>query len=482
MKSGKTITFLIIGLIFTIILSFFFTPELGEGDSHSYIRFALKILGENIPENYVSRSPLYPMILSIFIKIFGITAFPRAVVFFQFLLIYFSSTILYLIIFQLLSNHFLAVLAAILFYFNPATIFYGYSIMSEILAVFLSLLSVYLVLLYLNKRKTILLLITSTVVILLILSRFNTLPLIISYITVIIIALVKDPEIKFKTLVSNLFVFSIFPFVVMLVISFHNIEKNGFFGLFPNIGSGLISRNAVLATLAGDEVVKQENKPVLDIFLKAKMKYKQSIRENKKGNLLKLEKTGISEKLYSGFIIYNASYEDLCLYFNLDPLNGESKLSSKLVSFYKEIKAQKRVHLFLQRSYSFLNSFRSSSGISNDSNLKNLRILPEWLILSYKVTFLFVSILTFFFSCIYFILLIFKKVDLNFILLILLVLCYSFYLVNFIFGTVGDANRYKFPSDPLMIGIFIFFLSKIIRYQKGNGITQIFNHPNTNIS
>jgi hypothetical protein len=474
MKLNRSVTFLIFGLIFTIIFSFFFTPDSDIGDGPTYIRVALKILGENIPESYTYRSPLYPMILSVFIKIFGMTAFPRAVVFFQFLLIYFSAVFLYFIIFQLLRNHFFAVLAAIAFYFNPATIFYGYSVMSEILAVFLFLISVYLVFQYLNKKKTILLLLTGMMVILLILCRFNALPLIISYLIVFVIAILKVPGVKLESMVTKLFVFLIFPFVVILAISFYNIEKNGFFGLFPDSGSALISRNAILATLTGDELVKQENKPVLDIFIKAKNNYSLTHVKSKRGSLMKYDKNNILEKLYSGYMIYNISYEDLCFHFNLDPLNGENKLSSKLISFYREIKPQKRKELLLQRIYSFMSSFRSSSGIFIPGRFNNLGFLPGWLIICYKIIFLSVSIITIIFSGIYSVLFFFKKRKMNLEVIILIILCYSFHLINFVFGTVGDANRFKYPSDPLMIGLFIFFLLKIFEYQKENGITQIF--------
>ncbi len=51
-----------------------------------------------------------------------------------------------------------------------------------------------------------------------------------------------------------------------------------------------------------------------------------------------------------------------------------------------------------------------------------------------------------------------------------------FPIVNTYAIVLGDANRFRYPADMLIIGLFVAFCFSLIRYRyKSGGITQQFN-------
>ena len=113
------------------------------------------------------------------------------------------------------------------------------------------------------------------------------------------------------------------------------------------------------------------------------------------------------------------------------------------------------------RLLSLANSFRSSTGIivpGREST--NLNLLPGWMIISYKLLIIMAGIVIFLFSIVYLGHQIINRQDFNPYLLSLVLFFLSFYFINFIFGTVGDANRFKYPSEPLMIGLIVYLVEQ----------------------
>lgn len=443
------------GLCLTLLFSFLFVPGKTFGDSPAYIKFAFKILGDSTSEDFSYRSPLYSVLLAGIIKIFGIALYPRIIVLFQFVLIFLTSGILYLLFFDLFRKSLPAYFAVAMFFLNLSTIYFGYSILTETITVFLFISSVWTFSLFIRKKQKLYLFITGILVSFMILARFNTLPIIISFLFLIGIDNIKRWSLK--SLLLNLSIFIVTPVLILNLVALNNYFKNNSYYLFPTGGSKIISRNAIIASLNGNELVSEIDKPVFEIFMEAKSREEQEIIPVKKGSLIKADKQEITKKLYSGYRIYQFAYLDLCRYYNLDPQNAEKSLSLHLSRFYKQVYNQNRGQITLLRIYSFLGSFRSSSGISNQEK-KNLSLLPEWFIIIYKTGFILISIAAFLFSLQYIFRLILKKEPFNYLLFVFIVLCYSFYLINFVFGTMGDANRFKFPSEPIILGLFVYFI------------------------
>jgi len=468
LKKKSDLIFCISGFIITIFYILLFNPVYSIGDSTVYIRYAQAVADNNNTGMYLNRSPLYPFLLSLIIKTGGIESLPRVIMIIQYFLIFFSSVILFKILKQIFtqSQSFCAVL---FFFFSFSTVYYGYMVLSEILTLFLFLLSTWILNTWIKLRSDYLLFITGILLSLVILARFNTLPIIASFLLIIAyVSVLTGNKISIFILSRNTLIF-LLPLIIMLnLYAFYNYKTNDFYGLFPTGGSPLISRNAILASIDGTETVSDKNKPVYDIFLKAVDNYKSKERIEKKASLLKIWNPDFAKKLYAGFHIYSSASQSLCSYFGIDPENSEPNMSKELRFFYREIVVQNRSDILLMRFYSLLNSFRSSSGITflRQENL-NLGNLPAWIIITYKITIILISIFTFFAVFFYCGNSIIRWKIINPVFLSLIILYFSFYFVNLFFVIGGDSNRYKFPSEPLMFGLFVFFITKIIRLFRG---------------
>jgi hypothetical protein len=95
----------------------------------------------------------------------------------------------------------------------------------------------------------------------------------------------------------------------------------------------------------------------------------------------------------------------------------------------------------------------------------NLNILPPFIIKLNKLINFFISsfvFVAFFFFVLKLIKNHSKKPD--FILLVLFTVVLSFWGINFIFATVSDANRFKFPAEPLIIGLFIYYVNALVQW------------------
>ena len=90
----------------------------------------------------------------------------------------------------------------------------------------------------------------------------------------------------------------------------------------------------------------------------------------------------------------------------------------------------------------------------------NLNILPSWVFMAYKLAFPLVSLFVF---CAFFPFAwrgIARGWKFDFTLLCMFLVVFSFWGINAAFVTTNDANAYKFPAEPLIIGLFVFYAVK----------------------
>ncbi len=451
---------IISGLLLSIITASVFRPVADYGDTTVYINYALKISGEAAGQSFLSRAPLYPLLLSGIIRVAGLSSMPQIAVVIQYFMNFLSAMLLAAVFKRVMSLR-SALLSAILFYASLSSLFYGYMILTETLTVFLFMADVYILICWIKRRSDFLLLLLGAGVSLLILTRFNTLPLIFTFLLIIIaVPLMREDRVNLLKSGRDLFWF-ILPLIIILNgYSYLNYRSSSFYGLFPAGGSPYITRNAVIATIDGDETISEQNREVYDLFLEGRKRYYGRKPIERKGSLAVPIGYEITGRLYSGYQIYLESFPGLCEYYGLDPLSAEPYLSEKLKPFYREIISQSGDELWAMRILSLLNSFRSPTGIViPGKETMNLNILPGWLIIGYKLLVIASSITVFLLSILYVGQKIVTQVAPDPFLLSLILLFLSFYLINFIFGTAGDANRFKYPSDPLMTGLVVYFLN-----------------------
>lgn len=451
------------GLLFSFIPAFIFTPVTDAGDTGVYIKYALKLAGDSNSQSFITRSPLYPLLLAGLIKTAGLAALPRIVILIQFFLNFLSSVLL-LGIFKKIMSFRSAVISAFIFYFSLSALYYGYMILSETLSVFLFLLAVYFFSNWIQKESHLLLGYAGVIISLLILTRFNTLPLVFTFLLLIIfIPIVTKKDFNLLKSVRHLMCFFLPVAVILNTYSYLNYRDNNFYGLFPTGGSPAITRNAVLATIDGDETVTEGNKEVYNIFIEGREAYYSRKPVGKKGSLQGGPGSEIIGKLYSGYQIYLEAFPKLCDFYDLDPLSPEPYLSRRLTPFYKEIISQNKGDLWGMRFLSLANSFRSSTGIMIPGREEtNLNLLPGFIIVSFKLFMIFAGVVIFLFSIVYPVHKILSYQTIDPYLLSLLLFFLSFYFINFIFGTAGDANRFKYPSEPLMFGLFVWLVRYVL--------------------
>ena len=152
-----------------------------------------------------------------------------------------------------------------------------------------------------------------------------------------------------------------------------------------------------------------------------------------------------------------------------------NSINDKLRPFYDEIAAQNRTEIMRLRVYSFLYSFKHISPTLPMKEPVNLNRLPSIVLKAYKIIFIIVMLVTYVGSLIHIAYLLLKKE--RFRKGLLWVLLYSiiwyFPFINTYANVLGDANRFRYPADMLIIGLFVAFGYQIYKLlsQPGN----IFN-------
>ncbi|MBN1930083.1 MAG: glycosyltransferase family 39 protein [Desulfobacterales bacterium] len=457
--------FIVILVVLNLGLAFYATPITNLGDANAYILLSKSFLGENINVNLQYRSPLFSIVMAGFMIIFKAPFLYKIMIVFQYLLVAVTAWLVYQIFLRLFIKREMAMLVALMFNLSLSTIYYANILLTETLTVFLLVLSVFLLLRVFDQNSMNRIFSLGTVIGLLILARFNAIPIFITFFILLgyILFVQKNSMIKW---ISSMMGF-IFAFALIVNLwCIYNFQHNGFYGIFPNAKLSIPKnpRNITIASIRPGDIVSEVNKPVLEIILKAREKYLNREKKVRKGSFSGLDKNEVLSGLYSGYAIYNMAYPKLQAYYKLQKNNDKSKKIPGFNDFLNEIFAQKRKYFWKYRFYSLLSGFRAAGHTLPEKygNL-NFNILPSIILKAYKLAFLFMSffiLLAFFFFIVSTIKARFKP---DVTLLTMFFLVFSFWGVNFLFVTVNDANRFKFPVEPLIIGLFVYYSHGFIR-------------------
>jgi len=116
------------------------------------------------------------------------------------------------------------------------------------------------------------------------------------------------------------------------------------------------------------------------------------------------------------------------------------------------------------------NGFRSSLGPIEKTHFVvargdkvNLDLLPAGIRVFFKLIYLGVSLSTLVLCLIHVTSNLLKGRGGKTAFYIIVILCYSFYATNFMFATMMDANRFNYPSEPLMLLLFIYNINILFR-------------------
>ncbi len=457
---------IIILLLINIALALYATPVINCGDAGSYIELSKKFIGENVSSNLAHRSPLYSIILALLIKGIGISLAFKAMIFIQYCLVFATSLFIYSLFVRIFEKPLFPIIISLLFNLSISTIYYANIILTEILTIFLLFISIHFLFKYFNNKKIKYLIILGISLGLLSLARFNAVPIIFSFLILLSYLLFVEHRNSFRKGFVSLIVFLIPYLFILNSWCLYNYYENEFYGLFP-VGGTIVSRNVIVASIRPDNKVIPEYQPVLDIFIKAKVKYDNQQISSIKGSFSSRDKYRILEDLYSGYAIYSMAFQDLIKHFNLKDTDGEYQINIKMKGFYKGISKENSGFIWKLRFLSLINSFRTStSGVLPVSYGKiNLNILPSFFIKCNKVVTFFISFFVFL-ALPYFIFVSIKHHDKrpNFVLMVLFIIVFSFWGINFLFATAGDANRYKFPVEPLIFGLFVYYAYRFAQW------------------
>jgi hypothetical protein len=436
-----------------------------QGDFPSYLDLAKQIYG--LPgattADLSHRSPLYSVILGLFIMIFGEPQYLIWLMAFQYFLIFLSAILIFQLIFQLTQNQSAAFIAGIAGVINLTTVFFGFMILSETLALFLFTLTAWLLVRYYQERTTRIIVLTGLILGILILARYNMigLPLVVAGLLVVVFVSEKQKARPFKiSLDISLFVFSVL--FVLNLWAFRNYLTLGRFELIPKHHTG--QRWAVPATINPENNVSPEYSEVLRIFLRKREKLLalEANREYRKSSLLEY---GVIKKIndyfrsdVSGYLLYKDSEDELLRYYNLEKnTEGIRALNDKLKPFYNEIAAQNKREIRRLRTYSLLYSFKHISPTLPGKEPGNLNILPAFILKAYKVIFILIAVLTYIGSAVHTLRMLFQKEGfrngLEWILLYGLI--WYFPVINWYANVLGDANRFRYPADMIIIALFV---------------------------
>jgi 4-amino-4-deoxy-L-arabinose transferase-like glycosyltransferase len=467
-KKNEDFIFLIILIIINLGLAIYATPITREGDAQDYINMTRYMWGDDVVMYYLRRSPLYPIILSVFIQIFNQDVAIEIIVIMQYLLVALTTWMVYKIFKQVFQINKLAIITALSFNFSFATIYYANIIQTEILTVFIFVLAVLILLRIYKTGKIKGYFILGLILGLLLLARYNTFPLVVTFGVLFSIDLfLKKCSIKKWTCSIGAYTISFLLVTNMWCI--YNYKRYGYYDLFPNSSASFVSRNVIVSSIRSENVVTDENKPILKIFINARNYYYQQNTQLIKGSMAKLDKYEFLNSLYDGYSIYRIAVPELMMYYEIDSNKGTSELSNKLGSFYKEIASQNKSFLWKCRILSLLNSMRASSGggLPKDYGSINLNILPSFVFILYKISIFLISCIFLISLIFYVIRIIINKFRFDIILLSLYVVVFSFWFMNVLFITANDANRFKFPSEPLIFGLAIFSINEGIKSLMG---------------
>lgn len=465
--------FALVSALLCILYSFAFSPITYEaqGDFPAYLDLAKQIWHiDGAPNTDLShRSPLYSIIMGLFYLVFGESHYLLPLMVFHYALIFLSSVIAYKIILHLSGNTTAAFVGGLAGIINLTTIFFGFLMISETVALFLFTVTVWLLLRFLRDRSYVDIVMAGLTTGMLILARFNMLglPLVIAGLILLMSYLGGSKEGVFRGFISLIF-FTVSLFLIVNLWAFRNYVTSGRYELIPKHHTG--QRWAVPATISDDDVVSDEYRGTLEIFLKTReallSKEKPSYR---KSSLLEYD---IIEKIndyfrpaVSGYLLYRDSEDELLGYYNLEKTpEGIRTLNTNLKPFYEEIAAQNNKEIRRLRVYSFIYSFKHISPTLPGDKSLNLNILPSVVLRAYKVLFIVLVVLTYAASLMHSLYLVTGKERFRHGLKWLGVYAAIWYfpVINCYANVLSDANRFRYPADLLIIGIFSAFVFSVM--------------------
>lgn len=464
--------FAILSFSYCLLLALFFEPITWQahGDAAAYIELAKQFLHtttENIDLSH--RQPLYSGILAIAIFIFGEDGFLYPVMYFQFFLVFISSILVYKIFARFRASIIFPMIVGIAYLVNFSTLYYGYNILSETISLFLFVLIIHLIFVFEEKNNLWILGLLGIMNGLMVLSRFNTIG--VPFISLFCISLIHYRNFNF----TNFRVYIGYAIAYILPLLFvlniwccYNYFNRGFFGLFPS--SNIEQRWAIPASINRNNVVSIEYKPILEIFLRAKEEYFKvyfatntssgSLSDNK---FLKQIYKSISPEV-NGYSLYKIAKKELLLNFKLRECPEDiAKLGSLLRPFYSEIKNQNTLILIKYRFFSFVSSFRASGTALPTKEKINLNYLPSFVFKAYKIMFIGIALVSYILTGGYLVAIIWRKgVGVKIGLFIISLFLWYFPLIHFYANVLGDATRFKFPAEPLIFGIFFYYLYEFV--------------------
>lgn len=452
--------FLFFVIVINLLLAWYSIPVTKLGDAGVYVNWAKSFVGELSYINNGHRSPFYSILMAgLFLFLKEVAVF-KVMLLIQYAMLGISVWLTYIIFRSVFDKRYKSVVVALLFNFSFASIHYANLLQTEMLTLFLFICSVYGIVCLFQKIKNSTLLFVGLSVGLLFLARFNTVPMLFCYLGALGYLFYRT-RIGFKRALQSSFYF-LLP-IIVLVNSWclYNYKYNHFYGLFP--GAGGTPRNVTVASIRSDNKVSLDYQPVLEIFLKAKEEVEsEAITIRSKGYV---SVWGLSEidKVSNGFPIYLKARPHLIRHFKLKSNVGSLEMRAHLEDFYKTIYSQNQEFIWKARVISlFLSMTHSASSLPDSFGKINLNILPSSIFVGYKVVFLLLS-LTVFIAAFFFLYRFLRNkrlIPLEIVIAYLFV--FGFWGINFFFATTADANRYKFPCEPLIIGLFVFTLDRVI--------------------
>jgi 4-amino-4-deoxy-L-arabinose transferase-like glycosyltransferase len=439
-----------------------FKPIIAD-DGYGYMEIAKIIAGVNKSLIDTSdRQPFYSIILYIFYLFFNEPNLLKAIIVFQYILIFVNSILLFKLFRPIIKNDAITFFIPIAYLINLTTILFGYMVLSETVASFLFLLLIYLIVKLPDKIGSYwYFALVGIINSLLFLTRFSTFftlfltPLIFCFYFYFVQKKHKPTYSLLKVLV-----FLVPVSISLFTLSYNNFKRNNFFFLFPTTGT-ISHYYSILSTINDDNFVSLEYKPVLKLFLEKKDSIENISVKLDKGSLLNYFGRNKFQKLTLGWSIYANAENELFNYYNLQGKDRNRAILAKYLSgFYQQIADQNRKELLYYRVSSFLLCLRANRiSMPDEFGKTNLNILPPWIVIGYKVFVIF-FISCFYLFSIYFILkfIRFKNLNIYFEYLSIIVFILYFPLIGILTADVFNITRYKFLSEPLIIGLNFYYI------------------------
>jgi 4-amino-4-deoxy-L-arabinose transferase-like glycosyltransferase len=406
---------------------------------------------------------LYSIILGLFLLVFGEPHYLTALLVLQYALIFASSLLIYRITRRLTESNMAAMIAGLAGIFNLTVIFFGFMILSETLALFLFTLMAWLILRNYNSGRPWLILVAGLTSGLLILTRYNMIGIpVVAVVLLAVAAAVERERISLSGVLRNILLFIIGVVFITSLWALRNYITFDRFELIPKHHTG--QRWAVPATIDENNTVSGEYREVHEIFLRTRYELleKERSRVYRKSSLLE---HGLIRKIndsfrpeVSGYFMYRDAEDELLALYGLEKKTESIRiLNEKLKPYYEEIAKQNRGKINRLRVYSFLYSFKHISPTLPMEEPVNLNVLPSFILKAFKILFILMVVLTYSGSVVHIIWMISRRGRLREALpwLIMYGLIWYFPLANTYANVLGDANRFRYPADILITGLFI---------------------------